>query len=293
MKTLLIIKYLEEISSENEISSTVEDDMQLKEAFSQIPLQNEKIDDQELLELEEMIFDNKIHLHLSKRAIILKRYISIAALLAFILASGLIIKNSDVSYMTKNGEQLSFVLPDQSIVNLNENSMAEYNKLLFKFNKKIYMTGEAYYVVAKDGKFTVETMQHKISVLGTRFVVSQKEKFDVICYEGKVMVESLDNEEKKVLTKGMSFSSDKTIKEQEPVWINNNYVFSNTPLIDVLEALEKEYKITIENKELCMGAYFTGSFPTGNLSLALDVVLIIYDMGWEMVSPEIYMIKVN
>lgn len=51
MKTLLIIKYLEEISSENEISSTVEDDMQLKEAFSQIPLQNEKIDDQELLEL--------------------------------------------------------------------------------------------------------------------------------------------------------------------------------------------------------------------------------------------------
>ena len=155
------------------------------------------------------------------------------------------------------------------------------------------MTGEAYYVVAKDGKFTVETMQHKISVLGTRFVVSQKEKFDVICYEGKVMVKSLDNEEKKVLTKGMSLSSDKTIKEQEPVWINNNYVFSNTPLIDVLEALEKEYKITIENKELCMGAYFTGSFPTGNLSLALDVVLIIYDMGWEMVSPEIYMIKVN
>lgn len=293
MKTLLIIKYLEEISSENEISSTVEDDMQLKEAFSQIPLQNEKIDDQELLELEEMIFDNKIHLHLSKRAIILKRYISIAALLAFILASGLIIKNSDVSYMTKNGEQLSFVLPDQSIVNLNENSMAEYNKLLFKFNKKIYMTGEAYYVVAKDGKFTVETMQHKISVLGTRFVVSQKEKFDVICYEGKVMVESLDNEEKKVLTKGMSLSSDKTIKEQEPVWINNNYVFSNTPLIDVLEALEKEYKITIENKELCMGAYFTGSFPTGNLSLALDVVLIIYDLGWEMVQPGVYKVKVN
>lgn len=293
MKTLLIIKYLEEISSENEISSTVEDDMQLKEAFSQIPLQNEKIDDQELLELEEMIFDNKIHLHLSKRAIILKRYISIAALLAFILASGLIIKNSDVSYMTKNGEQLSFVLPDQSIVNLNENSMAEYNKLLFKFNKKIYMTGEAYYVVAKDGKFTVETMQHKISVLGTRFVVSQKEKFDVICYEGKVMVESLDNEEKKVLTKGMSLSSDKTIKEQEPVWINNNYVFSNTPLIDVLDALEKEYKITIENKELCMGAYFTGSFPTGNLSLALDVVLIIYDLGWEMVQPGVYKVKVN
>ena len=293
MKKLLIIKYLEEISSENDISLTIEDDMQLKEAFSQIPLQNEKIDDQELLELEEVIFDNKIHLHLSKRAIILKRYISIAALLAFILASGLIIKNSDVSYMTKNGEQLSFVLPDQSIVNLNENSMAEYNKLLFKFNKKIYMTGEAYYVVAKDGKFTVETMQHKISVLGTRFVVSQKEKFDVICYEGKVMVESLDNGEKKVLTKGMSLSPDKIIKEQEPVWINNNYVFSNTPLVDVLEALEKEYKITIENKELCMGAYFTGSFPTGNLSLALDVVLIIYDLGWEMVQPGVYKVKVN
>lgn len=293
MKTLLIIKYLEEISSENEISSTVEDDMQLKEAFSQIPLQNEKIDGQELLELEELIFDNKIHLHLSRRTIILKRYISIAVLLAFIVASGLMIKNSDVSYMTKNGEQLSFVLPDRSIVKLNENSMAEYNKLLFKFNKKIYMTGEAYYVVAKDGKFTVETMQHKISVLGTRFVVSQKEKFDVICYEGKVMVESLDNEEKKVLTKGMSLSSDKTIKEQEPVWINNNYVFSNTPLIDVLEALEKEYKITIENKELCMGAYFTGSFPTGNLSLALDVVLIIYDLGWEMVQPGVYKVKVN
>ena len=63
MKKLLIIKYLEEISSENDISLTIEDDMQLKEAFSQIPLQNEKIDDKELLELEELIFDNKIHLH--------------------------------------------------------------------------------------------------------------------------------------------------------------------------------------------------------------------------------------
>ena len=59
------------------------------------------------------------------------------------------------------------------------------------------------------------------------------------------------------------------------------------------QALEKEYKSAIENKELCKGAYFTGSFPTGNLSLASDVVLIIYDLGWEMVQPGVYKVKVN
>ncbi len=67
-----------------------------------------------------------------------------------------------MKYVTGSNEQLAFVLPDKSEVKLNENSSVEYNKFLFYFNRNISMKGEAYYIVTKGQKFTVETPTHLI-----------------------------------------------------------------------------------------------------------------------------------
>ena len=155
------------------------------------------------------------------------------------------------------------------------------------------MAGEAYYVVTKGQKFTVETPTHLISVLGTRFMVSETDRFDVFCYEGKVLVESLDKREKKILTKGRSFGSDKVMQENQPNWVSHKYVFNSAPLVDVLEALEEEYKVSIENKNLCNGLIFTGAFPVNNLNLALDLILAPYNMSWEQIQSDLYKIKNN
>lgn len=294
MKEVDIIRVLERISSDENAFLSLEEETQLKEVFSHIPLQDEIPGENVLNEIEEKLFSKSIIFGRQEKKIIhWRRYVSVAALLAVLFGCGLWIKSMEIRYATGNNERLSFVLPDHSEVKLNENSSAEYNRFLFFFNKNVRMEGEAYYVVTKGKKFSVETPAHKISVLGTRFVVSERDQFDVICYEGKVMVESLDGKEKKLLTKGRSFGSDEMIIEDEPLWVSQKYIFDNAPLAEVVEALEKEYKISIENKSICRGQYFTGSFPEHSLEIALDIVLAPYNMSWEKAKPGVYRIQRN
>lgn len=292
MKDVELINLLERISSDKGAILSFEEEIQLKEAFSYIPLMDEKPGENVLNEMEDKLFSKSIIFEKTEKKVIYwRRYISVAALLAVIFGCGLWIKSLEVKFETGNNEQLAFVLPDKSEVKLNENSSAEYNRLLFFFSKNVRMEGEAYYVVTKGKKFTVETPTHKISVLGTRFMVSETDKFDVYCYEGRVMVESLDKKDVKILTKGRSFRSDKILQEDQPGWVSHNYVFNNAPLIDVIEAVEKEYEISIENKEICRGLLFTGSFPAKDLNTALEIVLGPYRMIWEQISPKCY--KIN
>lgn len=292
MKDVELINLLERISSDKGAILSFEEEIQLKEAFSYIPLMDEKPGENVLNEMEDKLFSKSIIFEKTEKKVIYwRRYISVAALLAVIFGCGLWIKSLEVKFETGNNEQLSFVLPDKSEVKLNENSSAEYNRLLFFFSKNVRMEGEAYYVVTKGKKFTVETPTHKISVLGTRFMVSETDKFDVYCYEGRVMVESLDKKDVKILTKGRSFRSDKILQEDQPGWVSQNYIFNNAPLIDVIEAVEKEYEISIENKEICRGLLFTGSFPANDLNTALEIVLGPYRMIWEQISPKCY--KIN
>jgi len=294
MKDVDLIALLEKISSEEGATLTLEEEVHLKEAFSHIPLLDEKPGENVLNEMEERLFSKSIIFEKPEKKIIYwKQYISVAAMLVVLFGCGLWIKSMEMKFATGNNEQLSFVLPDKSEVKLNENSSAEYNRLLFFFSKNVRMEGEAYYVVTKGKRFTVETHTHKISVLGTRFMVSETDKFDVYCYEGRVMVESLDKKEMKILTKGRSFRSDKILQEDQPGWVSHNYVFNGAPLIDVIEAVEKEYKISIENKELCRGLVFTGSFPVKDLNVALEIVLAPYDMSWEQIQVNQYRINNN
>ncbi|SHE52112.1 FecR family protein [Bacteroides luti] len=294
MKEVELINILEKISSDERYTLSFEEEMHLKEAFSHIPLLDEKPGENVLDEMEERLFSKSIIFEKSEKRIIhWRRYLSVAALIAVLFGCGLWIKSMDMKFVTGNNEQLAFVLPDKSEVKLNENSSVEYNKFLFYFNRNIEMKGEAYYVVTKGRKFTVETPTHLISVLGTRFMVSETDRFDVFCYEGKVLVESLDKREKKILTKGRSFGSDKVMQENQPNWVSHKYVFNSAPLVDVLEALEEEYKVSIENKNYYKEFVFTGTFPTNDISLALNIILAPYNMSWEQVQSNKYRIKNN
>jgi Fe2+-dicitrate sensor, membrane component len=289
MKKTDLISILEKMTlSEGNILST-EEEAHLKEAFSVIPLLDEKPADDFLDEMETILFSKKIIFEKQlKRIIPWRKYTSIAALFVIILSAGLWMYSQNMNFETRQKEQLAFKLPDNSEVRLNENSSVSYNKFFFYFNRNIEMRGEAYFIVTKGKKFSVLTSTHKISVLGTRFVVYEKDTFNVVCYEGKVLVERRDSNQKKVLTKGRSSNSDTIIKENQPQWINHKYVFNNSSLYDVISAIEKEYEISILNKEICRGLVFTGSFPANDLNTALETVLGPYNMIGEQVSPKCY-----
>jgi Fe2+-dicitrate sensor, membrane component len=294
MKKTDLVSILERMTLDEGHVLSMEEEIHLREAFSVIPLLDEKPTNNFLYELENILFSQKIIFEKQlKRIIPWRIYTLIAALFVIILGAGLWIYSQNMSFETGRNKELALELPDHSKIWLNENSSLEYNKVFFYLKRNIEMKGEAYFVVTKGQKFSVTTPTHRISVLGTRFLISERDSFNVSCYEGKVLVESLKTNKKKVLTKGKRFDSDSIIKENQPQWVSHKYVFNNSSLSDVINAIEKEYKISIQNKEICKELIFTGSFPVNDLNTALEIVLGPYDMSWEQIDSKNYKINNN
>ena len=69
-----------------------------------------------------------------------------------------------------SGSSNKITLPDNSVVKLSENSILSYAKN-FAENRKLKLTGEAFFMVTKDDKhpFIVETEDVTVKVLGTEF----------------------------------------------------------------------------------------------------------------------------
>lgn len=79
---------------------------------------------------------------------------------------------------TPKGGQYRVVLPDQTVVWLNAQSILTYPAGFAKLQeRKVSLKGEAYFEVAKDAKrpFVVQTQKQEIQVLGTHFNVSAYE----------------------------------------------------------------------------------------------------------------------
>ena len=114
------------------------------------------------------------------------------------------------------------------------------------------MNGEAFFVVEKGKKFTVNANYGNIEVLGTECnVFSRVTLFEVLCYSGKVAVISGDTA---VIRMGESVTKQdnkliltevKLVGEQ-PEWIDRYYKFEAIPLSFVVSELSKNLNITIE-----------------------------------------------
>lgn len=186
--------------------------------------------------------------------------------------------NNTISYSTDFGEQLAITLPDNSEVMLNAKSKLSYNKKNWSNNRTLNLEGEGYFKVTKGENFTVETNHGKVEVLGTQFSVNADDTiFEVICYEGKVKVESSDNS--KILTQGKAIrlfdqqSEDWELNSKAPTWLQQKSTFTNSPLPQVIKALEKQYNINIDDSKIDASKMrYTGGFTHGNLDTALKSV---------------------
>ena len=187
--------------------------------------------------------------------------------------------NSTTVYKTAYSEHLNITLPDNSIVQLNSNSEIKFNKRTFENDRKLFLKGEAFFKVEKGSDFKVITSEGTIEVLGTKFIViSQKEYLEVQCYEGKVRVNA--NEEQVVLTSTNAYRTIKDISETwdfgnpKPTWLYGESTFTNTPLKQVITALENEFDIQFIEGNISVDKRFSGSFTHSDLKLALKTVFV-------------------
>jgi ferric-dicitrate binding protein FerR (iron transport regulator) len=204
---------------------------------------------------------------------------------------------STFSELAENGKKTTFSLPDNSEVVLNSGSEISYKKWNWDNNRKLDLSGEAYFRVAKGKKFEVNTSLGKVTVLGTQFNVKQREnRFDVTCYEGRVKVNY--NEKEVIITKGMrvSFKDGKSIPipentTQKPEWLNDELVFYKEDLKDIVKELERHFNISLELKYYSNSQLFTGTIPAQNIDLSLQVLSTTYHLQPVKVSENNIILK--
>ncbi|MFY0598542.1 MAG: FecR family protein [Cyclobacteriaceae bacterium] len=200
----------------------------------------------------------------------------IAASLALLIGFFFLLK-SETTITTSFGEQTAFQLPDDSEVTLNANSVISYADSDWEDSRKLELEGEAFFSVKKGKRFTVETTSGAVTVLGTKFNVQIIEAlFEVVCYEGKVMVSQNDTEY--ILTPGKAFRligdvpSEYSTGSKAPGWKNHESTFESLPLKYVLVALENQFNIQFDGAVLDQDLLFSGSFPHSDMELALKIV---------------------
>ncbi len=199
---------------------------------------------------------------------------------AVIVAFGVFLfKNNNTEYETGFGEQVMVVLPDDSKVHLNANSTLEFNKGDWESNRVLDFDGEAFFDVEKGSIFKVNSKEGIVEVLGTEFnVVSREGYMEVKCHEGKVKVSMLGGDRFSILTEGKALrlidnKEEKwEFKEEKPSWMTGESSFRETPLSQVIRALENQYEIGFNTSKVDLNKRYTGSFIHSDLNLALRTV---------------------
>ena len=209
----------------------------------------------------------------------MKKVMRIAASIAVILAVSYFYINSlDITVATQFAERTEVTLPDASEIILNAASEISYSEKKWDKDRNVNLEGEAFFKVAKGKKFTVQTENGLVTVLGTQFnVENRKDFFEVTCYEGLVSVTYNGIETK--LPAGTSFmvvngeiqqpeAPDSTV----PSWMNNESSFKSIPLAFVLDEFERQFNIEVETRNIDLEQLFTGTFSNTNVNLALQSI---------------------
>lgn len=211
-----------------------------------------------------------------------------------------------LTVQTQEDDIQEIVLPDGSIVWLNENSVLEYPSFFSSNTRKVMLKGEAFYEVQHkpDQPFIVETPNTQVTVLGTSFNVKARAEdalTKVTVSTGKVQFATKDETKKVVLTKNETASynhSDQSINSPSStslnalVWKTQKLSFRNVPLKEVLPVLEEyfEVKFTIEHPALGDCTYTMPS-RKANLDEILDNFIKLFKIEVEQQGSSNYLIK--
>ncbi|RIH64873.1 FecR family protein [Mariniphaga sediminis] len=173
------------------------------------------------------------------------------------------------------GGEYFLVLSDGTKVWLNSETTLRYPIHFEKEERKVELTGEAYFEVTenKDAPFRVTSGEQIVKVLGTKFNISSfpEDAFALTTLvEGKVEVTLDKSPEMKQLLlprdqcrfekEEGTFSKKKVDPYQFIAWKEGRFVFENESLSDIMKTLSKWYDVDIFfNSEKASGYRFTGN----------------------------------
>lgn len=198
----------------------------------------------------------------SLRLVPVFRYAAAAVLLA-LLTVPFVLDRQGTEYRTPDGVASTRIeLPDGSEVELGAGSTLEVSRAFGEATRSVRLDGEAFFDVRRqDTPFIVETFSARVEVLGTAFNVRAREDdvqavTAVDLERGSVRVVSPDVPQVAVrLRPGESTIVAPESVPSAPVsgdataasaWRSGGLAFSNAPISDVLDEIERRYGLRIE-----------------------------------------------
>ena len=252
---------------------------------------------------------------LPKRRLFIKPIIQIAATLLVIGTATLFYIHSEssngdstdlesVTYLTNYEHQKQITLRDGSEVRLNENSSLTIDQNYNRGERKVTLTGEAFFDVFHNPEkpFIVYTDRSVIEVLGTSFNVklnSDHSKVGVAVTDGRVSLRhSGDGEDRKTLLEKGQFASLNTITREiyidgygidnYLVWKSGRLVFEQLTMLQVCTQLNRIYGLTcdfvgdgIQNRKL------TANFSSTSVEKTLSVIAETLDLRYEVKDKQV------
>lgn len=148
------------------------------------------------------------------------------------------------------------VLSDGTQVWLNSVSSLRFPFLFLGKTREVYLTGEAFFKVAKNAShpFIVHTGQTEVKVLGTEFNVNTYKANETVTslVEGSVSTSGLDKQKmllqpgyQAVFTPESGFRSQPFDPTVELAWMNDLYYFHNTKLHDISDVLFRWFDVKV------------------------------------------------
>lgn len=208
--------------------------------------------------------------------------------------------------VTQPGQKTNIILPDGSTVWLNSSSSLKYNSTYNIDDREVTMTGEAFFDVRKDQSktFRVKCNDLSVEVHGTSFNVKNRGSEhlkEVTVSEGKVGLVS-NSHELTTIVKGEQAIFDEisrkvTTKKEDAdlvsAWKNNELIFRDTPVKDVIKSLESWYGVNITIDQKIVGEHnYTLKVKTESLREVLDMLKLITPFDYSINGKDI-LIKYN
>jgi ferric-dicitrate binding protein FerR (iron transport regulator) len=216
--------------------------------------------------------------------------------------------NGDLVYSTllvPYGKKFEVQLSDGTIVHLNSGTSLKYPiQFLKNQNRKVFLTGEAYFEVAKDKKhaFTVNTNELNVEVLGTKFNVStyaEDKSTDVVLVEGKVLLykDKKSTENQVFLTPGLrgfiakgeqKITTEPVNTDYYAAWVKGSLVFKNASFDAIIKKLERHYSVTFINKNKALGKeIFNARFDNEPIEVVLKYFSDSYAIDYKINEDQI------
>lgn len=224
---------------------------------------------------------NKIIEIKRNKSTLIKWSIGIAASFLLIVSSWYFFSQPDSPQVYVSGsEKKEIILEDGTKIWLNKNSRLTVSNEFNKDNRKVHLTGEAYFEVMKnnDFAFEVESKNSVTKVLGTSFNIRSIDTDTLVTisvFSGKVNFSSKNNHQNVILLPSHyaslnlnsgNITSDTLINTNALAWKNEVLTFEDMKVKNMVTALESYFcvKVVVSNKDI-LNCRYTGTFNSPTL----------------------------